>query len=301
MRIKNQAIVTLIFAMLYALPVSASPDIDFPMNGQSYGGKVRSGPGMSYGQAGSLREGDPILILNDTGVVMNGYNWFHISYRNGRRGYQWGGIICSERAYNGIFRQCSSRQNNGNNNANNNPDNNGVNGFNVTDVEHSRGAFISNGNGTWIERGNDGSTFNFDEQQRDEWSVYLFDRSRNVSLQLDLFRKLVLYAQGNAPKRSLYQIIRASAGNIAPQRPRKKVNRRADTRRCGRNAYRTTSGKCRCKRNYEFRSGRCQWRIDKRGFEKAPWKKPGCKKWLNQCNNGNAAACRRHEETCQVN
>lgn len=36
-------------------------------------------------------------------------------------------------------------------------------------------------------------------------------------------------------------------------------------------------------------------------FEKEPWKKPGCKKWQKQCDQGNAAACASYESTCQVN
>ncbi len=70
---------------------------------------------------------------------------------------------------------------------------------------------------------------------------------------------------------------------------------------CGRNAHRSTNGKCHCNKNYERRQGRCQWKVDSKGFEVAPWKKSGCKTWLQKCNSGNGAACRKHEETCQVN
>ncbi len=69
------------------------------VNGQgieagSWGGKVRSGPGTQYSQIGSLRNGDPVRLLEDTRVMMNGYPWYRISYNNGRTGYQWGGILC---------------------------------------------------------------------------------------------------------------------------------------------------------------------------------------------------------------
>ncbi|MGI9520151.1 MAG: RICIN domain-containing protein [Hyphomicrobiaceae bacterium] len=70
---------------------------------------------------------------------------------------------------------------------------------------------------------------------------------------------------------------------------------------CGKNGYRSGSGTCRCKRNYERRQGKCFWKVDSKGFEVAPWKKPGCKTWQRQCDNGIAAACRKHEATCQVN
>ena len=73
----------------------------------SWGGKVRSGPGTDYRQVGSLRNGDPVRLLENTGVMMNGYPWFRISFRNGKRGYQWGGILCSfDRPIDGVFRTC---------------------------------------------------------------------------------------------------------------------------------------------------------------------------------------------------
>ena len=73
----------------------------------SWGGKVRSGPSMQSRQVGSLRNGDPVQLLEDTGVFMNGYPWWRIQYRNGRRGFQWGGILCGyDNPINGIHRVC---------------------------------------------------------------------------------------------------------------------------------------------------------------------------------------------------
>lgn len=62
----------------------------------SWGGIVRSGPSMQSDRLDSLSEGEVITLLADTGVQMNGYNWFQIQYRNGQSGYQWGGIICGQ-------------------------------------------------------------------------------------------------------------------------------------------------------------------------------------------------------------
>lgn len=62
----------------------------------SWGGIVRSGPSMQSDRLDSLSEGEVITLLADTGVQMNGYNWFQIQYRNGQNGYQWGGIICGQ-------------------------------------------------------------------------------------------------------------------------------------------------------------------------------------------------------------
>jgi hypothetical protein len=62
---------------------------------RSWGGIVRSGPGMEFDKLASLREGDPIVILSRTEVVMNGYPWFRIEYGDRKTGFQWGGIICA--------------------------------------------------------------------------------------------------------------------------------------------------------------------------------------------------------------
>ena len=50
---------------------------------------------MQFNQIDSLRNGDPVRLLEDTRVMMNGYPWYRISYKDGRVGYQWGGILCS--------------------------------------------------------------------------------------------------------------------------------------------------------------------------------------------------------------
>ena len=49
-------------------------------SGRSLGGKVRVGPGTQFEQSGSLREGQQISILENTGVRFDGYDWFKISF-----------------------------------------------------------------------------------------------------------------------------------------------------------------------------------------------------------------------------
>lgn len=61
---------------------------------KSWGGVVRSGPGMDHQRLAGLAEGDPITLLERTDVEMNGYPWFKIRYGRNKTGYQWGGIIC---------------------------------------------------------------------------------------------------------------------------------------------------------------------------------------------------------------
>ena len=77
--------------------------------GRSLGGKMRAGPGMDFAQVGSLSENLPVTIRRNSGVAFNGYDWFEVK-ANGRIGYQWGGIMCSEgQQIAGIFEQCGAR------------------------------------------------------------------------------------------------------------------------------------------------------------------------------------------------
>ncbi len=74
-----------------------------------------------------------------------------------------------------------------------------VNGMNVSVVEYSKngepvGAFVQKGD-IWVEETEDNAAkFKFKETARDEWSVYLRDDSRGVTLQLDLYTKEVKYS-----------------------------------------------------------------------------------------------------------
>lgn len=81
-----------------------------------------------------------------------------------------------------------------------------VNGQTVSKVFFNGGSFKAQGN-KWTEEDAYGKVkFTFNQQARDEWSVYLFDPSRNVKIQLDLHRKKIVYSQGNGPKSDLYTI-----------------------------------------------------------------------------------------------
>ena len=66
---------------------------------------------------------------------------------------------------------------------------------------------------SWVEEGPTGGNarFKFVEVNRDDWSVFLDDVSRKVSIQLDLHRKKVLYREGAAAFAPLYDVVRAAA------------------------------------------------------------------------------------------
>ena len=54
------------------------------------------------------------------------------------------------------------------------------------------------------------SSFEFFEEGRDDWSVYLHDLGRDVNIQIDLYTGHVLYSDANTPKRIQYLIMSAS-------------------------------------------------------------------------------------------
>lgn len=87
-----------------------------------------------------------------------------------------------------------------------------VNGRNAARVEISGGYYRMTGARAWEERGSDGNSFQFTEDRRDDWSIYLVDASRGVRLQLDLHTRKVMYSDsGASTPRPLYDITGSSA------------------------------------------------------------------------------------------
>lgn len=95
----------------------------------------------------------------------------------------------------------------------------GVDGYNVTRANFNGGSFGQTGNGRWTEYNANGrAIYTFVETGRDEWSVYLDDSSRNVQLQIDVYRNWVTYGSNGGAKSDLYRITSASR-NSPPPRP----------------------------------------------------------------------------------
>ena len=69
--------------------------VTLPLKAISWGGKVRSGPGMEYPQIASLAEGDPVELLENSEIWMDGFAWFKILFLDDEVGYKWGGILCT--------------------------------------------------------------------------------------------------------------------------------------------------------------------------------------------------------------
>ena len=74
--------------------------------GYSYGGVLREGPGMEFRKIASLREGDRVEVLENTGISFDDYLWFRVRTKKGT-GFHWGGIFCHEGgAVEGVFSKC---------------------------------------------------------------------------------------------------------------------------------------------------------------------------------------------------
>lgn len=74
-----------------------------------------------------------------------------------------------------------------------------------------QGMFFQTDAAHWAEQSPDGKTrFSFAETARDDWSVYLYDASRDTYVQLDLFRGKVLVGQGSAKPVDFYSIVTSS-------------------------------------------------------------------------------------------
>ena len=91
-----------------------------------------------------------------------------------------------------------------------------VKGYTVEQVDfgvggQKLGAFFQTGPNAWKEVNTQGqTTFQFVETNRDEWSVYMKDSSRGVSIQIDLHRKKVRYSDPNTPWRDQYDVLSAA-------------------------------------------------------------------------------------------
>jgi hypothetical protein len=87
---------------------SSAAEKNYPAG--SWGGVVRAGPGMNFAKVTSLKEGDPVTVIENTGVAMNGYPWFKITYGGNKTGFHWGGIMCAVGApREGLFEVCPTK------------------------------------------------------------------------------------------------------------------------------------------------------------------------------------------------
>jgi len=86
-----------------------------------------------------------------------------------------------------------------------------TNGRNVNKVTHASGSFNENTPGKWLEMAPNNGRYKFEETNRDDWSVYLFDKSRDISIQLDLHDKKIYIYWERPGRRVLYNITGATS------------------------------------------------------------------------------------------
>jgi hypothetical protein len=99
----------LVSVSAWAEPAAAPAQVGFdhPVAAGSWGGIVRAGPGQDEPRLASLREGEPVMLLANTGIMRDGYPWFLIRFRGNQLGFQWGGILCrTETPIEGVFESC---------------------------------------------------------------------------------------------------------------------------------------------------------------------------------------------------
>lgn len=204
----------------------------------------------------------------------------------------------------------------------------------VTKVFFNNGSFEHSGGISWTEKRANGQTaFYFEEQNRTETAILLFDPTRSVHISLIIADNDIVYSHKGEQFRKLYTITRVIRGVQVQQAPQplkcgknyKLVGGNCVLRQnCGPNAFRNVEGDCHCRKGYrqvngrciankqinkpkrcgknlELKNGKCVWKTDKNGFEISPWLKPQCKGLEKACSQGNGTACRKYEEQCQVN
>jgi WD40 repeat protein len=92
-----------------------------------------------------------------------------------------------------------------------------VNGMNATRVDFAyfnatlfAGIYYQTSDGLWTEQSWYGSV-SYEEIGRDEWSVYLYDSSNDVYIQLDLFQETIYQKFGSDEPYELYTILNSYA------------------------------------------------------------------------------------------
>lgn len=90
-----------------------------------------------------------------------------------------------------------------------------IKGNNVSLIDYGTGKMMylgKRGNDyIWQDKWNDGTEFELIETDYDEWSVYLHDPERDADIQIDLFKKKMIYDDGTKPKSKPYSIIDISS------------------------------------------------------------------------------------------
>ena len=85
----------------------------------------------------------------------------------------------------------------------------GITGPNLIRADYDGGLFQYMNGVQWVEIGDNGGSFQFRETARRDWTIDLYDASRNVSLQIDIQRQMITIADENGIHLDLYPITSA--------------------------------------------------------------------------------------------
>lgn len=94
-----------------------------------------------------------------------------------------------------------------------------INGRNATLVKYATGYFKQTNVKLWIEYSSSGHQYQFNERFRDDWSIYLIDKNRNISIQLDLHQKAIYINYDRSNRAKIYSITNSSAVQVPISRP----------------------------------------------------------------------------------
>lgn len=89
-----------------------------------------------------------------------------------------------------------------------------VNGWNIVRATYDGGIFQRTAPGQWTEFNDNGATFTFEERDRNDVTVTMYDAARNVWLELDTYGNAILAGTGDEPRTEIYTITGSAAGAV---------------------------------------------------------------------------------------
>ena len=99
------SVIAFVLGLLFASPVNAQ--LLARIEAGALGGNVRAKPEVEAERVAKLKPGEGVVLLENSGIALNGYPWFKIEFRDGRTGHVWGGILCARQvAVAGLRNQC---------------------------------------------------------------------------------------------------------------------------------------------------------------------------------------------------
>ena len=112
MNLARKCVLGLALSIVFAvctllLPSPARAELLPRIEAGALGGNVRAKPQIDAERVAKLEPGESVVLVENSGVLLNGYPWFKIEFRDGKTGHVWGGILCARQiAVAGLRNQC---------------------------------------------------------------------------------------------------------------------------------------------------------------------------------------------------